>query len=163
MNIMATPRTVASVTPTRHGNSPNLPSTSLMNTAISGGDATSIDEYIKMHRGSLSAADLKDMRRFLPGLARKAEQAQGEGRSDLVARIDKLMDIVNSPSIQEVTDPLPLAWAELGVAVRYLLKGIDLIPDFVKGIGLADDEWIVRRVMERNPELSKHASRRSAR
>ena len=154
MNIMATPR---------HPNAMNLPSTNLMNTTIPGGDATSIDEYIEMHRSSLSAADLKDMRRFLPGLARKAEQAQGEGRTDLVARIDKLMDIVNSPAMQEVTDPLPQSWAELGVAVRYLLKGIDIIPDFVKGIGLADDEWIVRRVTERNPGLAKHGSRRSAR
>jgi uncharacterized membrane protein YkvA (DUF1232 family) len=116
-----------------------------------------------MPRGSLTSSDLKDMRRFLPGLARKAVQAEREGRRDLVARIDKLMDIVNSSSIQEVTDPLPQAWAELGVAVRYLLKGVDIISDFVNGIGLSDDEWIVRRVMERNPGLTAKGSRRSAR
>jgi len=161
MNLTAVPR--SRVSALRHGNNTNLPSTTSMSMNIPGGDATSIDEYIEMHRGSLTASDLKDMRRFLPGLARKAEQAQSEGLADLVARIDKLMDIVNSPAIQEVNDPLPQAWAELGVAVRYLLKGVDIIPDFVKGIGLSDDEWIVRRVMERNPDLVKHGSRRSAR
>lgn len=161
MNIIAVPRTAVSAP--RHGNNTNLSSTTSMSTNIRGGDATSIDEYIEMHRGSLTASDLKDMRRFLPGLARKAVQAEREGRRDLVARIDKLMDIVNSSSIQEVTDPLPQAWAELGVAARYLLKGVDIIPDFVKGIGLSDDEWIVRRVMERNPGLTEKGSRFSAR
>jgi hypothetical protein len=33
----------------------------------------------------------------------------------------------------------------------------------VKGIGLSDDEWIVRRVMERNPGLTEKGSRFSAR
>jgi len=151
MNLTAVPHTAVSAP--RHGNNINTPTTSSMSTNIPGGDATSIDEYIEAHRGSLSASELKDMRRFLPALAQKAAQAETEERNELAGHIDRLLDILNSPSIEEVKDPLPQAWAELGVAVRYLLKGVDIIPDFVKGIGLADDEWIVRRVMERNPEL----------
>lgn len=126
-------------------------------------DAISLDEYIVTHRGSVSAADLRGLQRFLPGLARKAEQARLEGREELVAQIDYLMDLVNSPLLEDVTDPLPAAWAEFGIAVQYLLKGVDLIPDFVEGIGLADDEWVVRRVLERNPELTGRGSRRTLR
>ena len=64
---------------------------------------------------------------FLPGLARKAEQARLEGREELVAQIDYLMDLVNSPLLEDVTDPLPAAWAEFGIAVQYLLKGVDFV------------------------------------
>jgi uncharacterized membrane protein YkvA (DUF1232 family) len=34
-----------------------------------------------------------------------------------------------------------------------VLKGIDIIPDTLPELGLADDEWIVSRVMQRNPQL----------
>jgi uncharacterized membrane protein YkvA (DUF1232 family) len=47
---------------------------------------------------------------------------------------------------------------EAGVAVDYLIRGVDAIPDFVEGIGLADDEIIVRRVLERNPSIGRGTS-----
>jgi hypothetical protein len=43
---------------------------------------------------------------------------------------------------------------ELASAVEYLVKGFYAIPDSVEEIGLADDEIIVRRITERNPELA---------
>lgn len=50
---------------------------------------------------------------------------------------------------------MPRQWVEAGGDVDYLVKGFDAIPDAVEGIDLADDEIIVKRVMERNPDLAE--------
>ena len=60
---------------------------------------------------------------------------------------------LSSAEVTDAADPLPPHLAEAGAALRYVLKGVDIIPDSVPGLGLADDEWIVRRVLQRNPAL----------
>ena len=66
-----------------------------------------------------------------------------------------MVDLFGSRELADLRDPLPDDIAELGVAAHYLLKGFDLIPDSLADIGLADDEWIVVRVLERQPGLAR--------
>jgi uncharacterized membrane protein YkvA (DUF1232 family) len=115
--------------------------------------AISIDEYIENQARSMKAEDLRELRRFLPALAEKKSAALAQKREKLVRGIDMLAGLLPSAAVERATDPLPHHLAELGVAARYVLKGIDIIPDTLPELGLADDEWIVGRVMQRNPEL----------
>ncbi len=119
--------------------------------------AVSLDEYIESRRPSITAANLRELGRHLKAFERKAEQAAAEMRSDLLRGIRLMVDLFGSQELADLQDPLPDDIAELGVAAHYLLKGFDLIPDSLADIGLADDEWIVVRVMERNPGLRQRS------
>ncbi len=115
--------------------------------------AVSLDEYIESRRPVMTAENLRELGRHLKAFERKAEQAGTENRVELLRGIQSMVDMFASRELSDLRDPLPEDVAELGVAAHYLLKGFDLIPDSLADIGLADDEWIVVRVMERNPGL----------
>ena len=115
--------------------------------------AVSLDDYIENRRPSMTADNLRELGRHLKAFERKAEQAGEEGRAELLRGIQAMVDMFASRELADLRDPLPADIAELGVAAHYLLKGFDLIPDSLSEIGLADDEWIVARVMQRNPGL----------
>jgi hypothetical protein len=119
--------------------------------------AVSLDEYINHLREGFMADDLLRLRRHLPALKAKGDAARAAGHRELVAGVEVLAAILGSSVVETCTDPLPVALTEAGAAAAYLLKGIDLIPDSLPRIGLSDDEWIVARVLERNPELLKIA------
>lgn len=115
--------------------------------------AVSIDEYIENQARTMKAEELRELRRFMSALAEKKTAALAQQREKLVQGIDMLADLLPSAAVGQATDPLPHHLAELGVAARYVIKGVDIIPDNLPELGLADDEWIVGRVMQRNPEL----------
>lgn len=116
-------------------------------------EAVSIDEYLESRRRSLKASDLRAMRRHVKAFQGKAHQAAAEKRIELLRGMQLMLGILGSEDLDRQTDPLPDDLAELGVAMHYLLKGFDLIPDSLEGIGLADDEWVVARVLQRHPGL----------
>ena len=115
--------------------------------------AVSLDEYIGNGRDRITADNLRELSRHLKAFERKAEQAGEEERVELLRGIQVMVDMFASGELADLRDPLPEDIAELGVAAHYLLKGFDLIPDSLADIGLADDEWIVARVMQRHPGL----------
>lgn len=117
--------------------------------------AVSLDEYISRQRESIQRSDLLGLRKLIPALQEKRLIAEASGYPDLVKGVDVLTDLLLSEEVEASGDPLPTHLAEAGVAARYLLKGIDLIPDSLPKIGLADDAWVVARVLQRNPELLK--------
>lgn len=117
--------------------------------------AVSIDEYIDNGRSRITADNLRELGRHAKAFHRKAEQAGAEMRADLLRGISMMVDMFGSRELAGLRDPLPDDIAELGVAAHYLLKGFDLIPDSLADIGLADDEWIVVRVLERQPGLAR--------
>lgn len=117
--------------------------------------AVSLDEYIESRRNKITAEELRQLGRHLKAFERKAEQAGAEKRIELLRGIQLMVDMFASSELAGLRDPVPGDIAELGVAAHYLLKGFDLIPDSLADIGLADDEWIVSRVMQRNPGLSQ--------
>lgn len=119
--------------------------------------AVSIDEYIQAQSHSMRADELRGLRRFDAALDKKRKEASAQGHGDLAQGIAALAAVLGSGSVSDASDPLPTNLAEAGAALRYVLKGVDIIPDSVPGLGLADDEWIVARVLERNPSLRQPA------
>lgn len=117
--------------------------------------AVSLDEYIGNRRAMINADNLRELGRHLKAFERKADQAGEEKRVELLRGIQVMVNMFASREFADLRDPLPEEIAELGVAAHYLLKGFDLIPDSLADIGLADDEWIVTRVMQRNPGLMR--------
>lgn len=115
--------------------------------------AVSIDEYIRAQSRSITADELRGLRKFAPALETKRSGAAAQGHGDLAQGIAALAEVLGSNAVTGASDPLPGDLAEAGAALRYVLKGIDIIPDSVPGLGLADDEWIVARVLQRNPSL----------
>jgi hypothetical protein len=116
--------------------------------------AVSLDEYIEHLKAGFHAADLRALRAFIPQLRAKAASAGEAGQGDLVKGVNVLERTLLSGEVDACSDPLPTHLAEAGVAAAYLLKGIDIIPDVVPGIGFSDDAWIVSRVLQRNPALA---------
>lgn len=118
-------------------------------------EAISIDEFIETERPEITAAILLELAGFSKEIASKLATEQARQHHDLQEQTGHLLRLFNSDIVKQATDPLPNALAEAGVAARYLLKGIDLIPDSIPEIGLTDDARIMARVFERNPELSR--------
>ena len=119
--------------------------------------AVSIDEYIQAHSRSITADELRGLRKFDAALEKKRKEAGARGHGDLAQGITELAAVLHSGTVSDASDPLPRDLAETGAALRYVLKGVDIIPDSVPGLGLTDDEWIVSRVLKRNPSLRQQA------
>lgn len=116
--------------------------------------AVSTDEFIVKESRELTADDLRGLRRFHTALDQKKQDAVVRGHDVLARGIASLEGVLSSEEVTHAENPLPGHLAEGGAALRYVLKGVDIIPDSVPGLGLADDEWIVERVLQRNPGLS---------
>lgn len=113
--------------------------------------AMTLDAYIKREAGKMSPTRLRQLGSFGDSLRAKLDGSRAEeGVRNLVAALLRVLD---SEETRSASDPLPRHLREAGVAASYLLKGADLIPDEVEGIGLADDAIIIAKVFARNPIL----------
>lgn len=117
------------------------------------GEAISLDEYIETERAGMTADQLREIPCLSARIFAKLATEQARQHHDLHEGAQCLMRLLSSERVACCTDPLPKHLAEAGVALTYLLKGVDLIPDSIPEIGLTDDARVVARVMERNPEL----------
>ena len=116
-------------------------------------EAVSIDEYIETEAPKMSGAQIRNLAKFTPQLREKMKTEQAQQHFDLQQNTEFLVSILHSLRARNCRDPLPLDLAEAGVAASYLLKSIDIIPDFIPEIGLTDDARLVARVFSRNPSL----------
>ncbi len=121
--------------------------------------AVSIDEYIENERSKMSASQIRKLARFTPQLREKMKSDQAQQHFDLQENTKYLVGILHSLRSRNCRDPLPPDLAEAGVAASYLLKSVDIIPDFIPEIGLTDDARLVARVFERNPRLRDEVGR----
>lgn len=112
-----------------------------------------VDNYIENEAAKMRAGRLRELGAFVASLQSKLDGAKPELRTTGTA----LLRVLASPEVRAASDPLPPHLAEAGVAAEYLLKGVDLIPDQVEGIGLDDDAIVVGKVFSRNPVLGSIA------
>lgn len=122
------------------------------------GRAVSLDEYIETESPSINAGKLRQLAGMTRQMREKLITEQARQHHDLHEGTDALVLLLESSQVASCSDPLPKHLAEAGVAAAYLLKGVDLIPDWVPEIGLTDDARLVARVLERNPELARKAA-----
>jgi uncharacterized membrane protein YkvA (DUF1232 family) len=114
------------------------------------GKPLTIDEFIEDRRQYLNSIDLRGLGTFSDRLLDKLERIDSEAYPGLREAVIVMVRIVESPAAKKAEDPLPHWLAEIAFAGSYLLKEMDVIPDHVPEIGLADDALILRRVIERN-------------
>ena len=117
------------------------------------GKAITLDEYIEAERATMTADRLRELSGFTAKIFAKLGTEQARQHHDLHEGAEILMRNLNSGQMERCADPLPAHLAEACVALAYLLKGVDLIPDSIPEIGLIDDARVVARVLERNPRL----------
>lgn len=117
------------------------------------GEAISLDEYIEAERAGMTAARLRQLAGFGAQIFTKLATDQARQHHDLHEGAECLMRLIESEEVKGCSDPIPAHLAEAGVALTYLLKGVDLIPDSIPEIGLTDDARVVARVIDRNPQL----------
>ncbi len=113
----------------------------------------SIDDYIEAESATMSAKKLKELSSMTRQMREKLTTEQARQHFDLHEATDILVRLLESEKVANCEDPLTASLAEAGVAAAYLLKGVDLIPDWVPEIGLTDDARVVARVLSRNPDL----------
>ena len=116
-------------------------------------EAILLDEYIENERAGMTAECLRELGGFSARIFAKLASEQARQHHDLHEGTRCLMRILAPELLGSYADPLPAHLAEAGVALAYLLKGVDFIPDSVLEIGLTDDARVVARVLDRNPEL----------
>lgn len=117
------------------------------------GKPISIDAFIESERARMTADQLRRLESFSAQIFAKLATEQARQHHDLHEGVHGLMRLLASDEVRQCTDPLPTHLAEAGVALAYILKGMDFIPDTVPEIGLTDDARVVARVFDRNPEL----------
>ena len=132
---------------------PIIHRTHIVRTHGSPGEAVSLDDYIEAERTGMTAARLRELIGFSPAIFSKLATEQARQHHDLHEGVDRLLRVLAPLEAHGCPDPLPAHFAEAGVALAYLLKGVDLIPDSIPEIGLTDDARVVARVLERNPGL----------
>jgi hypothetical protein len=117
------------------------------------GEAISLDEYIETERALITADRLRELSGFKAQVFAKLATEQARQHHDLHEGAECLMRALDAAQAQGCTDPVPAHLAEAGVALAYLIQGVDLIPDSIPEIGLTDDARVVARVLDRNPNL----------
>ncbi len=137
-----------------HPHRPRMHRASIVRLHGGTGEAISLDDFIDESRAEVSAADIRDLAKLHAEVKAKLATDQARQHHDLQAGVRLLMEFISSDEARNAADPLPTALAEAGLGIRYLLKGIDFIPDSVPEIGMTDDARLVARILERNPQLA---------
>lgn len=115
--------------------------------------APTIDEYVEAERETIDRAAVRRLIGFSHRVRLKLVEPGAGAHPQLLIGAERLLLALEQSNVVEIPDPLPSALREAGMAIRYLLKGMDLIPDSVPDVGFVDDAMVVAKVIERNPEF----------
>jgi hypothetical protein len=114
------------------------------------GKVTTIDEFIEDQRQNVNSVELAVLRARSSRLMDKLKGTTGWDYPGLAEGIRLTVQILESPTARRTRDPLPNWLAETGFAASYIMDCFDFIPDRFSGIGLSDDAFLLRRVIDRN-------------
>lgn len=117
--------------------------------------AATIDEYIENAASGIVPGELGRLADLSGRLWDKVVEADPvrHPRLQAQARILEILLVTYLPSQDALPADEKRALAELGVAASYLLKGYDVIPDEVEGIGFDDDAFLIDAVFSRNRDV----------
>ncbi|NJK90746.1 MAG: hypothetical protein HC904_02275 [Blastochloris sp.] len=115
--------------------------------------AKTIDQYLQEGASGIGREDLEAYPQTRACLQSKFEELEAMGQGKLAAQGRVLMRAVDAGLAGEHPAITPKVWYECLFALQYLLKGYDHIPDSVPEIGLEDDAFIMRTVVERHREM----------
>ena len=108
---------------------------------------SSIQEYVVQGGQAITAGEVDQFRRQLAVYKLKAETLEAAGQPRLREQTSFLLryieDVLDDVYASTDFSALP----EAIFAVRYLAKGVDIIPDSLPGVGYSDDAAILRAVL----------------
>jgi len=107
---------------------------------------TSIQEFVVQGGQAITAGEVDTFRRQLALYKLKAETLEAAGQSRLRERTAFLLRFVEDVLDDEYVTSDFAALPEAIFAVRYVAKGVDIIPDSVPGLGYSDDAAVVNAV-----------------
>ncbi|MDZ4817330.1 MAG: hypothetical protein SGI71_13860 [Verrucomicrobiota bacterium] len=119
-----------------------------------------ISEFVKHGGSRITPRVMKGILKKIPLLKAEFTQLDTPKYPHLFEQLEFLADVVED-FIEGKADELPLtAAAEAAFALIYAHQEVDLIPDFVKEFGHADDSSVVRAVLiEHEKALETYAVR----
>lgn len=113
-------------------------------------------EVLELVRGGAAKVTLADFRRTVaaaPEVRRAIGKIDGNEYPGLAAQYRFLLEVLVDFNQGEF-DVLPyVAGAEVLFAVQYFQREVDVIPDFVPGVGLVDDAAVAAVVLQRHREV----------
>jgi len=108
---------------------------------------TSIQDFVVQGGQAVTAGEVATFREHIAAYKLKAETLEVAGQSALREKASFLIryveDVLDDEYIAGDFGALP----ESVFAVRYLAKGVDIIPDSVPGVGYSDDAAVVGVVL----------------
>lgn len=105
-----------------------------------------IEDFFLRGSETMTERDLDELRRLLPNLETKLNGIETGPVDELRPLVEFLRAYIEDGSADADFEPL----REAGFALRYFLKGVDIIPDMLEDIGYADDLAILRLAVKRN-------------
>jgi uncharacterized membrane protein YkvA (DUF1232 family) len=114
-----------------------------------------ITDFIKSQARALSIANIDRLIVDLPALRERFAKIQQQTYPCLAEQLQFLSRVVED---QVVRDPAAEMVGEAALALLYFQRATDLIPDSIPGVGLLDDEMIVRIVLGRHEQAFKSSS-----
>lgn len=107
---------------------------------------SSIQEYVVQGGQAVTAGEVDQFRRQVALYKLKVETLEPEGEPKLREQAGFLLRFIEDVLDEEYSPTDFAAVPEAIFAIRYLAKGVDIIPDSVPG-GFSDDAAVVRAVL----------------
>jgi uncharacterized membrane protein YkvA (DUF1232 family) len=129
-----------------------------MNTKVTNFKETMTSEitgFIQSQARAVSIADIDRLIVDLPSLRERFAKIPAQTYPYLAEQLQFLSLVVEE---QVVRDPAGQMVGEAAFALLYFQRATDLIPDSIPGMGLLDDELIVRIVLARHEQAFKSSS-----
>jgi uncharacterized membrane protein YkvA (DUF1232 family) len=111
--------------------------------------------FIQSQARALSLADIDRLIVDLPALRERFAKIPAQTYPYLAEQLQFLSRVVED---QVVREPAAEMVGEAAFALLYFQRATDLIPDSIPGMGLLDDEMIVRIVLGRHEQAFKSSS-----
>ncbi len=105
-----------------------------------------IEAFVENGAKTISVSDLEEIRRLIPNLEQKLASIEDGPVKEIEPLVRFLSQYLLSPASRAEVMPVH----EAAFALKYFLKGVDIIPDLVPEIGYTDDLAILRLVYQRN-------------
>lgn len=117
-----------------------------------------VTEFIEAGARKMTPKSVESFRNHLPDIHFKMASIDAPECPHLVPQIEFLTRFVEDFADGVWKESPYVTCAEALFALSYLLKGVDVIPDSLPGIGFSDDSAIIREVLARSqPEFERYA------
>jgi uncharacterized membrane protein YkvA (DUF1232 family) len=118
-----------------------------------------IAEFVREGAQKITPADIAQFEQELPLVLAKVAEADTSSLPHLREQAQFLVRFVEDCLGEQYAPEDVMALAEAIFALMYLLKGTDIIPDDLPGIGFSDDSAVIRAVLSHHTaEFSRYVS-----